>query len=388
MSLTEPVRVACIGCGNFAQWQHLPNLARLPNATLHAVCDQNPATAEAAATAYHADRALTDPQEVFDDPAVEAVVIAVRDEAQAGLARRALACGKHVYAEKPLVTDLESASLLRTEADEAARHGRHLVVGFQKRFAPAYRQLKTVMDADGGPRLLYARMADDAWRWAKGYPPGALLQHDVCHFFDLMRHWTGSEVASVCCFAPRPDDDAVLLQFRSGAVANLLNSGHATMDMPKERIEAITERGSVVADDFVELRTYGYPAWEPRYTFAGQSHPHRDFLHTYLFAELGITGMEAVRRMTAAMRARVASGTVVGAPDEAQQRAFAESTLPNFMRDQGWMDAMRIFLESIRAGAKPPHADAGDAWAVARVTAAVLRSRAEHRVVYLEELPC
>ncbi len=72
------------------------------------------------------------------------------------------------------------------------------------------------------------RMADEAWRWAKGYPPVALIRHDACHLFDLLRHFTGSVVKSLLCPDARPDDDALLIGFENGATATLLHSGHRT----------------------------------------------------------------------------------------------------------------------------------------------------------------
>lgn len=400
----QAVGVAMIGCGNFSRHQHLPNLARIPEAELRAVCDTDAAVAEAAGARYAAGYATTDLARVLADDTVEAVVIAVRDHLQADLTMRALQAGKHVYVEKPLCDNPRDCAEVIRVRDAAERR---VAVGFNKRFAPIYRLAQRVMAADGGPRTMYARMADDAWRWAKGYPPGYLILHDLCHLFDLMRWFTDAEVTSVYCAASRPDDEVLILRFANGAVATLLQSGHGTMDMPKERFEAICERGGLAAEDYVELRTYGYRDFEARYTFAGHSHPDHEFMHKYLFAHQGLEGMATLRRMTWEMRQRLesdgpaptkpASGTTAPSSEPApldpeadldadEARQFVEKTIPNFLRDQGWMAAMRAFLRDLRQGTVGNHATVEDALAAARIGAAAVRSREDGGVIALDSV--
>ncbi len=104
------------------------------------------------------------------------MVIAVRDDLQAELTLQALEAGKQVYVEKPVAG--ATADFVRLIAARD-RVGKSVAVGFNKRFAPAYVRLAGVLAGAGGTRMVYLRMADDAWRWARGYPPGGLLRHDL-----------------------------------------------------------------------------------------------------------------------------------------------------------------------------------------------------------------
>lgn len=383
MSATAaPVTVAVIGCGNFARWQHLPNLMRLREARLATVCDVDAARAEAAAREFGGAPA-TDPASVLADPAIEAVVLCVRDHLQADLTVAALAAGKHVYVEKPLAETPDGCARVAAAAQAA---GRRVAVGFQKRFAPIYRRARAVAAATGGARTLVATMTDDAWRWAQGYPPGHLLVHDLCHLFDLCRHLTGSRVVRVYAAASRPDDDAVVLTFADGAVATIVGSGSGSMDMPKERLDAICHRAGFSAIDFVELRTYGSDAFPPVERFAGASHPSGEYLPRPLLAHLGAEGLAVLRRIAWEER-RAAAAPDDGSPWRAEATRFAERTIPNFLRDQGWMAAMQSFLAGIRSGETTDHAGPGDALASARIAAAALASRASGRAIELEQ-PC
>mgnify|MGYP005837297189 CR=1 FL=1 len=401
----KPIEVGVIGLGNFARRQHLPNLSRILEARIRGVCDINPDLTEAIRAKYGAHRGYTDYRKLLEDPLVEAVVVAVRDNLQAEVAAAALRAGKHVYVEKPLGQTPEQFEAV---AEAVRESGLRLAVGFNKRFAPIYRRMREIARSDGGPRNMHLRMADDAWRWAVGYPPGFMMKLDVCHFFDLLRWFTGGEIESVYCASSRPDDDAVLVQMSNGTVATILFSGHGTMDMPKERIDIITERGGLSAEDYVELRTFGYTAYDPVYTFPGHSNPDGEFMHRYLMGKLGMPVWSAIRRMTWELRIRTGmdpgtpqakvreeggtgagdlEGTeapgLSGDPYMEEARRFAVATIPNFMRGQGWMDSLRAFLAGIANNLPTAHAGVEDAEKAALAAAAAEKSRETSEVVRL-----
>ncbi|MCC5849911.1 MAG: Gfo/Idh/MocA family oxidoreductase [Verrucomicrobia bacterium] len=349
-----PVQLAVIGCGNFARSQHLPNLRHLPEARLAAVCDTHAPTAQSAAQTFAAGYATTELRDILNDDNIEAAVVAVRDDLQADIATALLQSGKHVYVEKPGATrdaDFQKLIQARDQSDRLA------VVGMQKRFSPAYRAVKAAFEHSGAPRNIFSRMADDAWRWAKGYPPGALIRHDACHLFDLLRLFTGSEVKTLHCLDSRPDDDAILIGFENGATATLLHSGHASMDFPKERFEAITDRGGVIMDDFVEVRVLGHPQLPARQTFSlidprsGDPIPDVEGLDDFL----------RLRRQ---------------AWQDWTEKGGIPKVIPNFLRDQGWRESLREFCAAIRNGnPHPPHASLEDARAASRIATLAEESR-------------
>lgn len=375
-----PVGVGLIGCGNFARWQHLPNLARLPQADFRWTCDRDSALAEDCARRFGAAHASDDAAQVLDDDQVKAVVIAVRDHLQADLAIQALAAGKHVYVEKPVGTTPDQVAAVAAAAESADRM---VVVGFQKRHAPAYQAARASLHEAGGVRQLSLRMADDAWRWAHGYQPGELLRHDVCHLFDLIRWLTNDAIASVYAVSCRPDDDNLILTTTGGVVASIVASGHGSMDMPKERLEAIADRGGLTVEDFAELTRYGAVEGQRRQTFAGSSHPEHEFLPRYLIEELGAEGLAAIRRVSWRLNHQRPDQPQ---PDSAEVERFIGQAIPNFMRDQGWMQAMQRFLLAAAGGHRHPDlATIDDAVASAAITQAALASRDTGRVVDLSQ---
>lgn len=370
--MSSPLRVGIVGAGNFARRQHLPNLARIPEARIAAICDRDKALAHDLADRYGADLVTTEARRLFDDPGIPAVVIAVRDDLQVPLAMEAVRAGKSVYVEKPFPVSEEQAIRIRETCD---RSGLHLAVGFNKRFAPAYRRAREVMNRHGGPRNMHFRMTDDAWRWAHGYPPGHLLSLDVCHFMDLARWFTEAEIESVYCVSPRPEDDSLLVRMTDGSAISIMFSGHGTMDMPKERFDAICERGGVSAVDYAELRTYGFRDEPPLTTFAGHIADEGEYAHRIIIEREGARGLDILRRSAWELREGLDPSLDRSSPYAEQARAYVERTIPNFLRAQGWIESIREFCIAVRDGTPGGHAGPLDALAANQATAAAAVSR-------------
>lgn len=133
-------RVAVIGCGAWGR-----NLVRTHAGlgSLVAVVDANEAAAAEQAAAHGVPSRRV--EEVLDDPAVDAVVIAAPAAEHAALALRALDARKHVFVEKPLALTLADAEAVLARADEV---GRTLMVGHLLQYHPAFLALRDLV-ADG-----------------------------------------------------------------------------------------------------------------------------------------------------------------------------------------------------------------------------------------------
>jgi len=371
-----------IGVGGIAQSQHLPNLKRAPHAWLKTVCDLDEAKLRSMQAKYDVPVATGDYHELLADEEVQAVVIATRQDRQARLTIEALKAGKHVYVEKPLAETVEECEAV-VEAQREA--GKFVAVGFNRRFAPAYRLAREALLADGGPRNIHYRISDEYWNWGRDYPPGVRVIHEICHIFDLIRWLTGVEAESIYCVESRPDDEVIALKMTSGCVASIMDSGYATLDMPKERLEAISERGGVTVEEFAELRTFGYDGYDAVYRFPGHSHPDREYTHKFLLEKLGAEAVYALRRMGWEMRGRLERAAGEQFPEREEMERYVRSGAMNwnYMGDKGWLQAMDHFAECVLSGAEPENAGPADAVAASRLAHAAIRSRREGRVVRL-----
>lgn len=372
------VPFAIIGVGGIAQSQHLPNLLRVPQIDLQVACDMQADRLRQVADKYSIPRRVGDAREVFADPTIEGVIVATRDDFQAPLTIAALDAGKHVYVEKPLATTPEQCDPV---VQAQRRSGKHVAVGFNRRFAPAYCQAREVITGNGGAHNIHYRIADSYCRtWGAGSPPGQRILHEVCHIFDILRWFTGSEVDWIHCLRGRHDDEICLLRFASGCIASITSSGYATVDMPKEALEIISDYGGINVIDFVELRTFGQRAYQSVYSYPGHIHPDHEYIYRHMYAQLGAPALYALRRTAWEIREGLA-------PAEPADRAVFEkhhrSHMPdsNYTGDKGWVQAMAHFAQSIAADTKPLNASPADALAAAQLGQAAITSRESNQIV-------
>ena len=103
-------KVGLIGCGKISDI-YLKNCATFDGLEIVACASLDIEESRAKAEQYSIAKACT-PEEVFSDPEIEVVLNLTIPEAHFEISRRALEVGKHVYAEKPFVTDLDDGRAL------------------------------------------------------------------------------------------------------------------------------------------------------------------------------------------------------------------------------------------------------------------------------------
>ncbi len=183
------VRIALIGAGGFAKGMHLPNLRTLGSEVeLRAVVSRTGHNATATARLFGAAYAGTDPESVFNDPEVDAVIIATRHNLHAPLVLAALKAGKHVLVEKPLC--LTPAELGEISAWFAARSDGSpiLLTGFNRRFSPYAVATRQVLTGRSGPVILDYRMNGGYLpldHWTQGPEGGGRNIGEACHIYDF-----------------------------------------------------------------------------------------------------------------------------------------------------------------------------------------------------------
>ncbi len=195
MSAAEAVRVGVIGVGRIGR-MHAELLSRqIPGATLAAVFDAYPGTAEAVAADLRVP-AVGSLEELLQ-AGVDAVAICSSADSHAEYMIAAAQAGKAIFCEKPVSLDL-------AEIDHALgiveRAGVLFQIGFNRRFDPAHASVAAAVASGevGEPHLVRISSRDPA-------PPplayirssGGLFLDMMIHDFDMARYVTGSEVAEV-----------------------------------------------------------------------------------------------------------------------------------------------------------------------------------------------
>jgi predicted dehydrogenase len=245
------LRMAVIGCGYWG-----PNLVRtfveLPEASLEAVVDRDPARLEHIRRRYPAIRLLTtDLDEVFAMD-LDAVVVSTPPETHFPIVRACLEHGLDVLVEKPLATESEHAEQL---IEIAKKDGQVLMVGHIGAYNPAVRALKEMIDGGELGDIAYV----DAARGGLGlFHPSLnviwdLAPHDVAILMYILGEApiAVSAKGAACVEASIEDVAYVALRFATGVLAHVRLSW---LDPCKTRRITVVGRQKMVVYDDLETQ--------------------------------------------------------------------------------------------------------------------------------------
>jgi predicted dehydrogenase len=137
------VKIAQIGIGNWGK-NLLRNFFNLQDCQVRLCCDHNKTTLDKVIQQYNGKvRVTQDPEEVFNDPQIDAVIIATPAVTHAKFSIWALSCGKHVFVEKPLALNVQDGQAVIKSAKE---NKRILMVGHLLLYHPAIQKLKSYVE--------------------------------------------------------------------------------------------------------------------------------------------------------------------------------------------------------------------------------------------------
>jgi predicted dehydrogenase len=194
------LRAAVIGLG--VGEQHIAGYRAHPACEVVAVCDLDPAKLAMAARRHPELRRTARPEDVLEDPDVDVVSVASWDDAHFPQIRVALAHGKHVFAEKPLVLHeaeaAEIAAMLR--ADPRLR----LSTNVPLRLSPRFVRLREAIAAGRLGELFHLEGDYDYGRrhklvdgWRGRIPYYSVVLGGAIHMVDLLTWLSGLRVAEV-----------------------------------------------------------------------------------------------------------------------------------------------------------------------------------------------
>ena len=134
-----------IGVIGYGYWgpNLVRNFAECQGAAVRMVCDLRPAQLEKVQRRYPGVRVTTNPADVWNDPEVDAVVVATPVDRHFELAMASLQAGKHVLVEKPMTSTSEQANRL---IDEAAKRRLVLMVDHTFVYTGAVRKMRELLE--------------------------------------------------------------------------------------------------------------------------------------------------------------------------------------------------------------------------------------------------
>jgi len=262
--------VGFVGAGNYASRVLIPAF-KAGGAMLHSIASSGGSSGAINGKKSGFQNATSDTKGMIENSDINTIAIATRHDAHAKLTVQALKAGKNVFVEKPLAMNMAELNDIKKAYKEADAH---LMVGFNRRFAPQVQIMKKLLDAVNEPKSFVMVMnagAIPAEHWTQDLAVGGgRIIGEACHYIDLMRFLAGSKIVSVQArrmgdhgaVEVSEDKAAIILGFADGSFGTIhyLANGGATF--PKERIEVFAAGGTLQLDNFLKLTGFGWKGFK------------------------------------------------------------------------------------------------------------------------------
>src|SRR5690606_16251871 len=174
--------------------------------------------------------------------------------------------------EKPLAIDAQGLEKVEGAYRGARARGKslHLMVGFNRRFAPHVERMNALLASVQEPKAFIMTINAGhipAGHWTQNRDlGGGRIIGEACHFIDLMRFLAGSPIVSVQArrmagnrSESTEDKVSITLGFADGSFGTILYLANGAPSFPKERIEAFAGARVLQLDNFRTLRASGWP---------------------------------------------------------------------------------------------------------------------------------
>lgn len=257
------VGIGFIGAGSFARKFLIPPLVKHPHVRLVGVATATGISGQHTAEKFGFAYSTGDYRQILEDPDVQCVFIATRHNLHAQLAIEALQAGKVVFVEKPLALNWEELDKVIAAQRET---GGHLMVGFNRRFAPLVQEIRDFFRRRVESMAIQYRvnagyLETNHWYHDPDQGGGRIIG-EGCHFVDLIAYLVSSSIQTVYAAGMdnvgryHDDNVSITLTFADGSVGNVLYLANGDIALPKERVEVYSQGASAVLDDFSQMYLY------------------------------------------------------------------------------------------------------------------------------------
>jgi predicted dehydrogenase len=385
----HPLRFAVIGCGSVARAQHIPNIVKSPRMALETCVDLDDRVLAECREVFGAKHTSKDFYSAIEDPEVDVICLATTESLRLPVIAAAAKAGKPVYVEKPLATTLGET---RQICDVVHASGLPFCVGHNRRSSPAMLDAQSIFRRhmtnsqpcpwrwrrednrlpalpDDGIPSVSVRINDDwyswkAWVFDKSQAPHGPMLFEMTHFTDLCNWFLDDEPVEVTAVETGMLNAAVIIRYRSGALATIVIASNGTFGYCKELYEFMGNGGYLAVDHMLEVRAAGIEGVPAKTVF-----PMVQDRHPQIGIEGGVSGWLAKKRAACAEAVE---------KNDPRLQFTAEP-------DKGHAHALERFVDQILG--KGPEVCGVDAAALAtRVAFAAIKSAHQRRPVSLSEL--
>lgn len=191
-----------IGIGDIAQKAYLPVIGQHDQIELVGIMSRSAAKVESVGDKYRIAGRYTELKPLLDQQ-LDAVFIHTPTETHEEVVMACLERGIHVYVDKPLSYDIHASHAM---ADYAVKKDLLLAVGFNRRFAPLYMQVKDMVEQRGFDLCMTQKHRTKQQQ----LQTKQTLYDDLIHMIDLVM-WLAGDAYDVSDFSFEQDQAGKLL---------------------------------------------------------------------------------------------------------------------------------------------------------------------------------
>ena len=229
--MSKAVRVGVLGAGRFANNQHLPNLSRIDDVEIVAICDVDKAAAHQTAATFAIPKIYTDGHAMLEGVGMDALWSIVPAFARTDVEATAAARGIHIFSEKPQALEMAVARRLDEAIREAGVFG---TVCFRERYRPIFIEARRLLEGREVTHIRFQSIRGlpetrEPDRWDGVFEKGGSAFFDWGpHAVDYSRYVSGLDVKTAQAFFAHP------AQYRAPTSASfnfqMSNGGTMTMN--------------------------------------------------------------------------------------------------------------------------------------------------------------
>ncbi len=255
---------ALVGTSGFGQAMLMPRFAKHANVfALKALVSRRGAHARNTAHHLGIPKVYGDLREALKDGEVQALCIVTRHSFHPDEIAMGLDAGRAVFCEKPIAVDWNGLEIVDAAVQRAGA-GARLMVGFNRRFAPALKAIRDSLANRRGPLVAHYRMNAGevpADSWVHGPEGGGRNIGEACHIYDLFGALTGSTPTSITAqaiaaqgnLARANENFNATIRFADGSICTLTYTSLGDAALGKERLEVFCGNQALILDDYLRV---------------------------------------------------------------------------------------------------------------------------------------
>ena len=255
--------IGMIGAGEYAKKVLIPALKK-NNAFLHTVVSKGGLSSVTSAKKYKFNFASSDAKDVLENPDINSVIITTRHDSHAEYVIRALKANKNIFVEKPLCINNEELSEIK-ETFFSLNQKPILMVGFNRRFSPLIKTIKTNLEKNNEPKSIImtvnaGQIESNSWIQDPDIGGGRIIG-EGCHFIDLMMHLIDGELndfSAVKLDSKHKDTVSINMTYSDGSIGTIHYFSNGNKQIQKERIEIFCGGKNLILNNFRSIKSYGW----------------------------------------------------------------------------------------------------------------------------------